>query len=385
MINKKWEKIIETLDFAFQPIIDINTKEIYGVEVLLRNYEEVGFDAISKVFDRAYEENILFDVDLLLIQKAIEKFKEITFYREIKFFYNLDNRVLAMENFSISKLEQLLNKNSISKESINFELNEKKYNNNIANLANMLEIYSERDFQIATDNFSTIFSNVYKLFETKINIFKISPFFIRGISSDKKKEKFVKGMIEIMYSLGVKVIAQGVETVEEFNMIKKLGCSMIQGYYLAYPTTDINKIKEKYEIESYINKDFKINHEIVEKNIEENLFVYETESIEGILKILKKNKGLQFITVLNTAEKPIGIIRESEIKNYLLSPFGQELLKKKELKELYQNIKVYDTDIEMSKIVEELEDDFVFITENNKYKGFLRKEIILELMKEIYA
>lgn len=58
MINKQWEKIIETLDFAFQPIIDINTKEIYGVEAFLRNYEEVGFDAISKVFDRAYEENI---------------------------------------------------------------------------------------------------------------------------------------------------------------------------------------------------------------------------------------------------------------------------------------------------------------------------------------
>ena len=385
MINKQWEKIIETLDFAFQPIIDINTKEIYGVEALLRNYEEVGFDAISKVFDRAYEENIIFDVDLLLIEKAIKKFKEISFWREIKLFYNLDNRVLAMENFSISQLEQLLNKNSISKESINFELNEKKYNNNIANLTNMLEIYSERDFQIATDNFSTIFSNVYKLFETKINVFKISSFFIRGISSDKKKEKFVKGMIDIMHSLGVKVIAQSVETVEEFNIIKKMGCSMIQGYYLAYPTTDINKIKKKYEIESYINKDFKINHEIVEKNIEENLFVYETESIEGILKILKKNKGLQFITVLNTAEKPIGIIRESEIKNYLLSPFGQELLKKKELKELYQNIKVYDTNIEMSKIMDELEDDFVFITENNKYKGFLRKEIILELMKEIYA
>lgn len=290
-----------------------------------------------------------------------------------------------MENFSISQLEQLLNKNSISKESINFELNEKKYNNNIANLTNMLEIYSERDFQIATDNFSTIFSNVYKLFETKINVFKISSFFIRGINNDKKKEKFVKGMIDIMHSLGVKVIAQSVETVEEFNIIKKMGCSMIQGYYLAYPTTDINKIKKKYEIESYINKDFKINHEIVEKNIEENIFVYETESIEGILKILKKNKGLQFITVLNTAEKPIGIIRESEIKNYLLSPFGQELLKKKELKELYQNIKVYDTNIEMSKIMDELEDDFVFITENNKYKGFLRKEIILELMKEIYA
>lgn len=385
MINKQWEKIIETLDFAFQPIIDINTKEIYGVEALLRNYEEVGFDAISKVFDRAYEENIIFDVDLLLIQKAIEKFKEIAFYREIKFFYNLDNRVLTMENFSISQLEQLLNESNIGKDSINFELNEKKYNNNIANLTNMLVIYSERDFQIATDNFSTIFSNVYKLFETKINVFKISSFFIRGISSDKKKEKFLKGMIDIMHSLGVKVIAQGVETAEEFGIIKKLGCSMIQGYYLAYPTTDINKIKEKYEIESYINKDFKINHEIVEKNIEENLFVYETESIEGILKILKKNKGLQFITVLNTAEKPIGIIRESEIKNYLLSPFGQELLKKKELKELYQNIKVYETNIEMSKIMDELEDDFVFITENNKYKGFLRREIILELMKEIYA
>ncbi len=96
-----WEEIIKILDFAFQPIIDSNTGRLYGVEALLRNYKEAGFESINLVFDRAYEDNYLYSLDLKLREKVIEKYRKISFCNDIKLFYNLDNRVLEMPNFSM--------------------------------------------------------------------------------------------------------------------------------------------------------------------------------------------------------------------------------------------------------------------------------------------
>ena len=63
MYKRKWEEIIGVLDFAFQPIIDSHTGRLYGVEALLRSYDEAGFDSIGQVFDTAYEENYLYSLD----------------------------------------------------------------------------------------------------------------------------------------------------------------------------------------------------------------------------------------------------------------------------------------------------------------------------------
>jgi EAL domain-containing protein (putative c-di-GMP-specific phosphodiesterase class I) len=72
-MNIDWESKIEILDFAFQEIIDVNTGMLYGVEALLRNYREAGFESICSVFDMAYNQNYLYSLDLKLREKAIKK------------------------------------------------------------------------------------------------------------------------------------------------------------------------------------------------------------------------------------------------------------------------------------------------------------------------
>lgn len=54
MLNKKWQKLIEVTDFAFQPIVNIYTGKLYAVEALIRNYESAGFMTIDSIFDSAY-------------------------------------------------------------------------------------------------------------------------------------------------------------------------------------------------------------------------------------------------------------------------------------------------------------------------------------------
>jgi EAL domain-containing protein (putative c-di-GMP-specific phosphodiesterase class I) len=69
---KKWESIVEHVDLAFQPIIDIHTGKTVAVESLLRNYQEAGFCSIDAFFDTAYHEEALYGVDLLLRKKALD-------------------------------------------------------------------------------------------------------------------------------------------------------------------------------------------------------------------------------------------------------------------------------------------------------------------------
>lgn len=62
MLNDKWKQLIKNFDYAFQPIVNINNGKIYAVEALLRNYER-DFNVIFEIFDKAYEEDMLFDLD----------------------------------------------------------------------------------------------------------------------------------------------------------------------------------------------------------------------------------------------------------------------------------------------------------------------------------
>ena len=151
MYKRKWEEIIGVLDFAFQPIIDSHTGRLYGVEALLRSYNEAGFDSIGQVFDTAYEENYLYSLDLKLREKVIEKFKEIKFCNDIKLFYNLDNRVLEMPNFCLGNTELILAKYGINKSVITFEISEKHRFNNIIGINNMLSIYKDQGYRKAKE------------------------------------------------------------------------------------------------------------------------------------------------------------------------------------------------------------------------------------------
>lgn len=382
-MNKEWEKITEILDFAFQPIINLESGVVYGVEVLLRNYEEAGFDSIMKVFDRAFEEGILYSLDLKLKTKALNKFKRIPFSQDIKIFYNLDNRILEMKDYSIGNTENLLLQNNMDKYSIIYELSEKLYINDIANLNNMISIYSERGFRVAIDNFSTVFSNIYKLFTNKIDIFKINSYFIHEIDESPKKQGFVEGIIKLVHSCGGLVVAEGIETLEEYKLCKKLGCDLAQGYYIAYPTKNIDKLQEKYVIHKEESPEIKGEKELIEENIYIIPQVEITDKIEKVLKLLKEDKKRHIIPVVDR-EKFIGIIKENEIKNYLLSPFGQELLKKKELTELVNKTPVIDINSSIAQLMkafdEENEIDSLIILEKEKYRGVFNKNDLINLI-----
>lgn len=89
-----WTEIINKLDYAFQPIIYSHSGKIYAVEALLRNVQQVpGLNSIDDLFNLAFNDDYLYELDLQLREKAISKFSQINI-DNLKLFYNLDNRII---------------------------------------------------------------------------------------------------------------------------------------------------------------------------------------------------------------------------------------------------------------------------------------------------
>ena len=76
-LPKIWLETLEILDIAFQPILNIHTGKMFGVEALLRNFQDAGFKSIFGVFDQAFNDGILYNFDIALREKTFKKYKTI--------------------------------------------------------------------------------------------------------------------------------------------------------------------------------------------------------------------------------------------------------------------------------------------------------------------
>ena len=77
MLPNKWKVILSKVKYAYMPIVNVFTGTVFGYEAFLRRYESFGFSSVKDFFDAAYNEKVLYEVDLGLRKIAIENFLEI--------------------------------------------------------------------------------------------------------------------------------------------------------------------------------------------------------------------------------------------------------------------------------------------------------------------
>ena len=107
--------------------------------------------------------------------------------------------------------------------------------NNPNNARETLETCQQDGMLISIDDFGTGYSSLSYLHHFPIDILKIDQSFINNMVDDKNALELVKSIIDLSHNLGMKVIAEGIETQEQSNMLKNMNCDQMQGYYYAKP------------------------------------------------------------------------------------------------------------------------------------------------------
>jgi EAL domain-containing protein (putative c-di-GMP-specific phosphodiesterase class I) len=246
-----YERYLDVLDIAFQPIVDIYSGEVFGVEALLRNTDVLGYVTIHAFFDHLYHKNILYTFDIALREKVIQKFSTIPFASTMKLFYNLDNRILNMGDYARGNTARILKRYNMDHKSIIFEISEHDEISDFTQFSSLMQHYRNEGYCIAIDYFGIGQSGYKMLYNCKPNILKIDRFFIDNIHNDPKKKLLVRQMTQLATLMGCRVVAEGIETHEEFLVCKEIGCHLAQGYFVQKPTCDIGVLSSCY---AHINR-----------------------------------------------------------------------------------------------------------------------------------
>jgi EAL domain-containing protein (putative c-di-GMP-specific phosphodiesterase class I) len=230
------------IDHAFQPIVEINTFQIHGYEVLMRGYDRLSLSSPIQLLDHAAESENLLRLESMLFERAMAKFASVPNRAGKKLFLNLDGRVLSSAEGFIPLMAETAQAHGLGLSDICIELSERYNHAAMPAFSQIAKELRRLGIRTAIDDFGVGFSQLRLLCDHSVDYVKIDGHFIRGIAESHRKRLFVGIVTKLAHELGSCVVAEGVETEVDFLICREAGCDLVQGYFVARPTTDMRKL-----------------------------------------------------------------------------------------------------------------------------------------------
>jgi len=227
---------INGLQLHYQPKINFKTNEVVGVEALLRWYHPK-FGAIppDKVIPLAEQTGLIKPLTRWVLNHAIKQ-NEIWLHNniELRVAINLSVYNLQDQEF-IDEIKMSLKLFNLPAKYISLEITESAMMENPTHAVEVLTQLESMGIKISIDDFGTGFSSLAYLKQLPIEEIKIDKSFLINMTNDDDDAVIVRSTIDLAHNLGLKVVAEGVETKEVWNLLEILGCDMAQGMYLGEP------------------------------------------------------------------------------------------------------------------------------------------------------
>lgn len=224
------------LELYYQPQIDSINHKVCGAEALIRwNHPQRGFLPPIEFLAIAEEYQLLESIDRFVIRKVME---------DILIFIERGIQLPISVNFSakticnpdtIRYLDECLKEYAIDPKLLLVEITETSLMEDVEKSKLVLKELSNRNIQLAIDDFGTGYSSMGYLVRYPTDYLKIDREFITEINTSNTLQIMTGNLIKLGHSLCMTVVAEGVETLEELNLLKEFNCDIIQGYLFSKP------------------------------------------------------------------------------------------------------------------------------------------------------
>jgi diguanylate cyclase (GGDEF)-like protein/PAS domain S-box-containing protein len=246
------ERILRTsiknkeLSIYYQPQYDAQKNEIFGFEALLRlNSKELGFISPVEFIPIAEESGFITKLDRWVLNEAcIQSVKWLDAGYSFKSIsVNISSVDIQQPDF-VESIKSILENTGIDTNIVELEITETVLMQSLDSNIKILNKLKDMGFRIALDDFGTGYSSLNYLRRIPISTLKIDKSFIDNITSNVKEKSIINNIIQMAHSLGLIVIAEGVETEEQLSILKERNCDYIQGYYFSrpLPASEIEKL-----------------------------------------------------------------------------------------------------------------------------------------------
>ncbi len=241
-------------ELYYQPIVDGAEGAMVGVEALIRwNHEPMGVVFPSAFIPLAEETGLIVDLDRWAMETGMRKIARWIErgYAPGRLSLNLSVKFLQHERF-FSDVEELLRRTGCRPEWITFEITESHIMHNVHHAVEVLEELRKAGFSIAVDDFGTGYSSLAYLKHFPVEKLKIDRSFIRDIPENREDVAITRAIIAVGKSLGMEVVAEGIETEAQKELLQRWGCRLMQGYlfYRPMPARELEKILQNVSEEA---------------------------------------------------------------------------------------------------------------------------------------
>ncbi|QGQ99677.1 EAL domain-containing protein [Paenibacillus psychroresistens] len=232
---------VENYKSIYQPQIQTKDHKMIGVEALLRwNHPTKGFLPPSAFIPLAEESGIIYELDDWVLREACRQMKE---WQDaggplIPVAVNLSANQFHQLNL-VDKIKQILEMTGLEAQYLVLEITESMMMDIEGSSENLIKL-SDLGIKISLDDFGTGYSSLSYLRQLRIHKLKIDKSFITGIAQTESNRQIVSTIIAMAYHLKMDVIAEGVETREQLEILTEMKCMEIQGYYFSAALSAIN-------------------------------------------------------------------------------------------------------------------------------------------------
>lgn len=222
------------LELYFQPQFD-SSEKLIGAESLLRwNHPEKGMVPPGLFIETAEQTGLIIPIGNWVLRTACEHLKQLEKYPDLTVSVNVSAHQFRGEQF-IGQAKQILKETTVDPNRLKLEITETMMINDIDQTIDSMNQLRELGIRFSVDDFGTGYSSLAYLNRLPINELKIDQAFVHGIDKSTETAAIVIAIINMAKHLKLDIIAEGVETVEELEFLKKVNCHRYQGYYFAYP------------------------------------------------------------------------------------------------------------------------------------------------------
>jgi diguanylate cyclase (GGDEF)-like protein/PAS domain S-box-containing protein len=237
-LEAKLRRAIEQQELVlhYQPVIDMASGRICGMEALVRWQSQQGLIAPANFIAAAEHSGLILDIGAWVLREACTQARK--WQREglpaLRLAVNLSPLQLRQQNLFAS-VSEILRESGLAAQHLELEITENTVMERSPDSMTTLTRLEQLGVRLSVDDFGTGYSSLAYLKQFPVHVLKVDRAFVRDICTDSDDAAIVSAMIAMAKSLGLRIIAEGVETREQLDFLRTAGCDAYQGYYFSVP------------------------------------------------------------------------------------------------------------------------------------------------------
>jgi len=238
----------EEFYLAYQPQIDLQTGQIIGVEALLRwNHPVLGPLSPAQFIPLAEETGLILPIGRWVLLTACRQIKELQQVSGVRLRLAVNLSAKQFRDVGlVSSIRELLADIRLDTDLLELEITESTLMDNIESATKTLHSLREMGLTLAIDDFGTGYSSLSYLHHFPLQRLKVDKTFVRRLSTHPEDSSITEAIIVMAHTMGIKVVAEGIENKQELEFLISKQCDEAQGFYFSRPLT-MSQLTEKIE------------------------------------------------------------------------------------------------------------------------------------------